>query len=79
MKQNNQMIIGAAIALCATMVHGADLAGTAPFQFRYDASLSGLPEEVASKSARSSWWICCRPSDRGSVLRPEGSGHHLDE
>ncbi|HBF03556.1 MAG: hypothetical protein VW579_00375 [Verrucomicrobiales bacterium] len=49
MKQNNQMIIGAAIALCATMVHGADLAGTAPFQFRYDASLSGLPEEVASK------------------------------
>ena len=50
MKQNNQMIIGAAIALCATMVHGADLAGTAPFQFRYDASLSGLPEEVASKA-----------------------------
>ena len=41
--------VGAAILCVTATVKGGDLAGSAPFQFRYAADLSELPAEVAPK------------------------------
>ena len=41
--------IGAALFCVVATVNGADLAGSAPFQFRYDEALSKLPDQVAPK------------------------------